>query len=79
MYYSYVIYNFHPIALFLFAGLALLLLGMLIGVWIVVMRFGWGITPSTGTVMLSVLPFLTGFQLVLTALMLDINRENKPV
>ena len=79
MYYSYVIYNFHPIALFLFAGLALLLLGMLIRVWIVVMRFGWGITPSTGTVMLSVLPFLTGFQLVLTALMLDINRENKPV
>ena len=79
IYYSYVIYNFHPIALFLFSGLMLLLLGILIGVWIVVIRFMWGLTPSTGTVMLCVLPVLTGFQLVLTALMLDINRENKPI
>jgi hypothetical protein len=57
IYYKYVIFDFHPVALFLVGGL---LLG------------------TSGTVMLAVLPFLTGLQLLLTALILDVNNEKRP-
>lgn len=76
MYRKYVLYNFHPIALFLFSGLVMMFWGLLFGLWTAVQSIGED-TASTGTVMLSVLPFLMGFQFVLSALVLDIQNEPK--
>ncbi len=74
MYRKYVLYNFHPIALFLFSGLLLMLWGVVFGFWAAAQSIGED-TASTGTVMLSVLPFLMGFQFVLSAFVLDIQNE----
>lgn len=72
----YVLYNFHPIALFLFSGLALTLWGFGFGIWVAIGSLGPEAATS-GTVMLAVLPFLMGFQLLLAALVLDILSEPK--
>lgn len=77
IYYRYVIVNFHPLALFLFSGLVLMLAGFGIGVWITFRRIWVGASPSTGTVLLSVAPLLVGFQLVLSAFMMDMNNEGR--
>lgn len=68
---KYVVGSFSPIALFLFSGLALLAFSALFGAWTIYETVGPGVA-TTGTVLLAVVPFLTGFQLVLTALQLDI-------
>ena len=72
----YVLYNFHPIALFLFSGLALTLWGVGFGIWVTIGSLGPE-AATTGTVMLAVLPFLMGFQLLLAAFVLDILSEPK--
>lgn len=74
IYRKYVLYNFHPIALFLYSGLLLMAWGLAFGAWATAQSIGEA-AASTGTVMLSVLPFLMGFQLVLAALVLDITNE----
>ncbi len=74
IYRKYVLYNFHPIALFLYSGLVLMAWGIAFGVWAAAQSIGED-AASSGTVMLSVLPFLMGFQLVLAALVLDITNE----
>ncbi len=76
IYLKYVIHNFHPIALFLFSGLPLVIWGVGFGIWGAVNSIGPD-AASTGTVMLAVLPFLTGFQLLLAALVLDMIAEPK--
>jgi glycosyltransferase involved in cell wall biosynthesis len=76
LWYRYVLYNFHPVALFLFAGLPLMLWGILFGIFVVATAIGDPVA-TTGTVMLAVLPFLMGFQLLLAALVLDILSEPK--
>ena len=68
---KYVVRSFSPIALFLFSGLFLWVWALLFGAWTVWETIGPGVA-STGTVLLSVVPFLMGFQLILTALTLDI-------
>jgi len=77
-YYKYVLYNFHPIALFLVSGLVLTTFGSIYGLYIVFRRIFDNLSPSTGTVMLVVVPFFLGFQLLLTALVMDVNNEEKP-
>ena len=72
----YVLYNFHPIALFLFSGLALTIWGVGFGIWVTIGSLGPE-AATTGTVMLAVLPFLMGFQLLLAAFVLDILSEPK--
>ena len=72
----YVLYNFHPIALLLFSGLALTIWGVGFGIWVTIGSLGPA-AATTGTVMLAVLPFLMGFQLLLAALVLDILSEPK--
>ena len=72
----YVLYNFHPVALFLFSGLALTLWGFGFGIWVAIRSLGPE-AETTGTVMLAVLPFLMGFQLLLAAFVLDILSEPK--
>ena len=78
IYYKYVIFDFHPIALFLVGGLLLTFLGTAFGTVLVGLRVFAGDSPSSGTVMLAVLPFLTGSQLLLTALIMDVNNERRP-
>ena len=77
IYYKYVIFNFHPLALFLFGGLALTTLSTIFGLVLVYLRVFEGGSPSSGTVMLVVLPFLVGFQLLLSAIVMDVNNEGR--
>ena len=77
IYYKYILYSFHPIALFLFSGLLLFLCGLAGGFFIIIDRMLNGHSPSTGTVMLVALPLLVGFQLLLSAITMDMNNENK--
>jgi len=76
LFYRYILYNFHPVALFLLAGIPLTLWGIGFGVFVVITALGDPVA-TTGTVMLAVLPFLMGFQLLLAALVLDILSEPK--
>jgi glycosyltransferase involved in cell wall biosynthesis len=77
IWHRYVLRDFSPVALFLLAGTPLMIAGVALGIW------GWyeswrsGIISSTGRVMLSVLPIVIGFQLILQAILLDINSSPK--
>jgi len=76
VYYKYILFTFHPIAIFLIAGFILLLFG--IGYGLKIMFEGSrGFISTPATVMLSVVPFITGFQLILNAIVLDIQNEPK--
>lgn len=77
IYYKYVISGLHPIALFLFSGLILNLVGMFFGTFIVFEKIFRDVSPTTGSVMLCVLPLILGFQLTLTALTMDVSNEPK--
>lgn len=77
IYYKYVLYNFHPIALFLFGGLLLTSGGFFIGLWVLIEKIVSSISPTTGTVMLFVLPLILGIQMLLTALILDVTEDSK--
>jgi glycosyltransferase involved in cell wall biosynthesis len=76
VFYRYVVYNFHPVALFLLTGLPFLVWGLFFGLFVAITSMG-DPAATTGTVMLAVLPFLMGFQLLLAALVLDIMSEPK--
>jgi glycosyltransferase involved in cell wall biosynthesis len=77
LYQKYVLRNFSPIGVFYYSGTALLLFGTFKGAaaWATSILYN-RLTP-TGTVMLAVLPFLVGFQLVLQAIMLEIQESSK--
>ncbi|PKK89734.1 MAG: glycosyl transferase family 2 [Candidatus Wallbacteria bacterium HGW-Wallbacteria-1] len=69
---KYILLNFSPIALFLIAGFILDAWGLFFGLFHWYLSIKTGIPATTGTVMLSVLPFILGFQLILQAIVLDI-------
>jgi glycosyltransferase involved in cell wall biosynthesis len=78
-FYKYVLWSFSPIALFMLSGLSLLLVSLVIGAWVVAHTLGEPVA-TTGSVLLAVTPFLLGVQLVLYALMLDIQESpDEPV
>ncbi len=77
-YRKYVLRDFSPIALFMLAGLPLVAFGILLGGYTWVQSWRLNRFASTGTVMLSVLPFIVGFQLVLQALVLEIRESPGP-
>lgn len=77
-YRKYVLRDFSPIALFMLAGLPLLVFGVLLGGYTWLQSWRLNRFASTGTVMLSVLPFILGFQLVLQALVLEIRDSPGP-
>ncbi len=77
IYHKYVLRDFSPIALFLFLGLFLLFWGAVFGAYHWIKSVKTGIPASTGTVMLAVLPLILGFQLVLEAIVLDIQETPK--
>lgn len=67
---------FHPTGLFLITGMILISFGLLFGLFIAIDIIGPK-TASTATVMLSIVPFILGFQLLLQAIVLDIQNEPK--
>jgi glycosyltransferase involved in cell wall biosynthesis len=69
----YVMRDFSPVALFLLLGAPMLLAGIAFGAWAWYESSKTGIVASTGRVMLSVLPIVIGFQLLLQAVLLDIH------
>lgn len=68
---KYVIGTFSPIALMLAAGTAMTLWSVFFGIWVLFQTIGPPVA-TTGTVLLCIAPGLMGFQLLLTALQLDI-------
>ncbi len=76
-YRKHVLRDFSAVALFMLTGLPLLAFGVGFGAYTWVQSFLLNRFASTGTVMLSVLPFLVGFELVLQALVLDIKETPK--
>ena len=77
IWYKYVYYSFHPIALFLVSGMFLLVVGFAFCLFMLFERIFNGASPSTGTVMLGVLPLILSFQLTLTAILMDVNNEDR--
>ncbi|HEY4694602.1 MAG TPA: glycosyltransferase family 2 protein [Candidatus Nanoarchaeia archaeon] len=66
----------HPVGIFLISGSVLFLFGLGFGIYIFLETRGPS-TASTATVMLSVIPFFIGFQLILNAIVFDMQNEPK--
>jgi glycosyltransferase involved in cell wall biosynthesis len=77
IYEKYVLRDFSPIALFFFAGLLLFGWGFLFGVYLWIETALTRLPTPTGTIMFSVLPLILGFQLLLQAIVLDIQQTPK--
>jgi glycosyltransferase involved in cell wall biosynthesis len=77
VWHNYVVRDFSPIALFLLLGLPLLGWGTAFGLYTWLHSIFTDEFASTGTVMLSVLPFVLGFELLLQAVVLDIQHAPK--
>lgn len=76
IYYKYVLYGFHPVALFLFTGMFFLIISLLLAIFLLYVKLFAHQSPTAGSVMLAVLPFMLGIQLTLTALIIDVSNEN---
>jgi glycosyltransferase involved in cell wall biosynthesis len=74
MFLKYVLFSFSPIALLFFTGLALFGFGFLVGIWVLIETLGPPVA-STGSVLLAVAPMLTGVQMLISALTLDIQES----
>jgi glycosyltransferase involved in cell wall biosynthesis len=74
---KYVLRDFSPIALFLIVGLLLFTWGVLFGAYHWILSLLTARAATTGTVMLAVLPLIVGFQLMLQAIVLDIQETPK--
>jgi glycosyltransferase involved in cell wall biosynthesis len=77
IYQKYVLRDFSPIALFLFLGLILFFWGVLFGVYLWVKTAVTGMATPLGTIMLALLPLVLGFQLLLEAIVLDVQETPK--
>lgn len=71
MFLKHVLPSFSAVALLFFTGLALILFGTLVGIWVLVETFGPPVA-TTGSVILAVGPLLTGIHMLVSALTLDI-------
>lgn len=72
---KYVLRDFSPIVLFLLLGALLFGAGVVFGAYTWIRSAMTGLPATTGTVMLSVLPTVLGFQLLLQAIVLDIQES----
>jgi glycosyltransferase involved in cell wall biosynthesis len=68
---KHVVASFSPIAVLFFSGLAMLAFGTAVGAWVVAETLGPPVA-STGSVLLSVGPLLTGVYMLISAWTLDI-------
>jgi glycosyltransferase involved in cell wall biosynthesis len=71
----YVIRDFSPIALFFYSGLTLFLIGFLFGAYLLASIPSRVAPAPTGTIVIALLPLILGFQLLLQALVLDIQES----
>jgi glycosyltransferase involved in cell wall biosynthesis len=76
IWWKYVLWSFSPIALLLFAGIALLIFGLGFGIFAIVSAIN-AHTPTAGTDLLAVAPTMTGTYLLVQALVLDIQEIPK--
>jgi glycosyltransferase involved in cell wall biosynthesis len=77
IYQKYILRDFSPIALFLILGALLFGWGTLFGIYIWIKSAITGRPTLTGTIMLALLPLILGFQLILQAVVLDIQDTPK--
>ena len=77
VYQKYILRDFSPIALFLLLGLMLICWGVVFGTYVWIRSAIAQQATPTGTIMLVVLPLIMGFQLVLQAVVLDIQETPK--
>ncbi len=77
IYLKYILYNFSPVGLFFIFGTLLHLFGLAWGIYIAISSIGPA-SPSTATVMIAVVPYILGFQLLLQTIVLDIQHEPLP-
>ena len=71
IWWKYVVQSFSAVALMLFGGLALTGVGLAISLWTAAHTLGPA-TASAGTVVLAVAPLLSGFHMLIHAMVLDI-------
>jgi hypothetical protein len=76
IWWKYVLQSFSPVALLLFSGLALMLFGAAVGVFVIVNTLGPPVA-SAGTVLMATAPLLSGLQMLIFALVLDIQEADK--
>ena len=75
IYERHVLREFSPVAVFWVLGALLLAWGTGFGAYTWIKSYWTGQVSTTGTVMLSVLPFILGFQLVLQAILIEIQES----
>ena len=68
---KYLLRDFHPLALLYAFGSLLSVIGLVAAVWLVILRFTTGGSPTAATSILAALCILVGFQSVLFAMMFD--------
>jgi glycosyltransferase involved in cell wall biosynthesis len=71
IWYRYVLWSFSPIALLLVLGLLLFAFGLAVAIW-VAFQIAGSVVATAATVMLAALPLMIGTQMLLSALLLDI-------
>lgn len=76
-YQKHILRDFSPVAIFILAGLPLFLWGVGFGLYSWWKAMSMQTVATTGTVMLSVLPLLMGFELILQGIILEINETPK--
>jgi glycosyltransferase involved in cell wall biosynthesis len=77
VYQKHILRNFSPIALLWVSGIPLFVWGFLFGAFTWTKSILLNQVATTGTVMISVLPLLMGFQLILQAIILEIQESPK--
>lgn len=73
----YTLFSFHPIALFYFMGFMMLTWSLLWTLFVSIVILTSHTTATTTIVMIAVIPFIVGFELLLQAISLDITNEPK--
>ena len=77
---QYFIADFNAVSLFLLCGIPLIAFGVVFGLYHWIASYARNALTPTGTIMLAVLPLMLGFQLLLQALVLDIQqRPERPL
>lgn len=73
---SYFVYDFSITSIYILAGLPLFLYGLTYGIIKWIHFASMDVAAPTGTVMLAVLPFILGFQMLLSAVQHDVDSKN---
>ena len=68
----YFVVEFNAVSLFLVCGVPLAMFGVVFGLYHWIDSYRRNVLTPTGTIMLAVLPLILGFQLLLQALVLDV-------